>query len=1273
MKLHQSQPIIYFCTAILIIQFAIPVNMLSSSISLDSLRPISHKLSQRLIDAPTQIGEGDDALPLPNRKVAQPMERSNAIDGHPSELTFESYADLAKGGWGIVGIEATAVEPMGRFAEYGYSRARYPQLRFGPEYAEGLRKKVEHIRVNSPFGDKQVISIQPNHSGSISDGRYSKVLRTYLPRKGDPDNTPGELLMDEDVEPIIESFVRAAKMAYDAGINIVDVKACHGYLLSQFLRPANEERPGWSYGGSLKNRLRIVEEIISRIRDEVPDKKFKIMVRFSVYEGDNMPGGIGAVNANSAEMSLTEPMLMGECFILAGADIINVTAGIPKFNADPWVRPTERPEGIEVQDEEVTEDSDLLLFHHFLFQKAFKDMLRGMRREDVAVIGSAYSVFREDSEVIAEDMLRKGFVDLIGYGRATLPADGECIQCSKCSALLVDQVPVGCTRTGKLYRLLAFTRGAVKIALLKGNPEKAIGIIERWRSKTPHFGQDTPIVRYMNTFLAKQMLLAVADAAEEIIDNGLDLVFDQANEDQRDFEAIQRVGKKLQYLVGNLSAIAEAAHIDDSGVKGMQLISAAGFKRPLEVLAKQCVNFNRVRYGTEDRAQVIEDRNHNLLSITCEIRATLGAASTLIRYPQVDFAMIKARRAVSRPANLLNLELAYSQDTYPIPPINEFLDRSRSAAYSNEVELNRDPAWTREITDMHARMNLVDKEAVDAILLEYDDLLVPENIVPVITPMKRVDGGIQIDRESIRSLLEYLKSIGVKSLLVMGATGEFKDLSNDQRIEAIRIFAEESKGDFKIFANATGDSEGETIKNIKIINDRIDHISAIVVAPLCYLHRNDQIASHIRGIKSKLPLILYNNPGIHKNVGSSIDPEVVGELNEYIEGIKDSSGDLNLLTSYTHHTRVYQGDEGTIYEALKRGAIGSVSSMGNCLGLPQQIFAAGVYINGLESLQNKIVEYRYALTAGGKKIPAALKHYLCMAGIIERPIVADQEKSLSDHEKDLVEEVLKEQDRVGALFLDKADTLIEERDDAVIDEETLELLIKTLESGKRVFIVTADSKYDALKKQLIIPLTTALKARGQMELIKRFKLAHARKIGPEQKKTIDQLYTYAEIDSDEGYEEYNLQLVAEPECEGIIDKGKAIELLARQYNVNSGTVIVATDSLKDRPMFAAKLPFGVRAVNIFLGDEDELLANPIEHAIVFAVPPECRYVAGCKVIMQDLLRIDRKKGTWRGMTAFREWRSIVAPLPETDPVPVPTVADMATAGAAAINAISCAA
>ncbi|MCF0145018.1 MAG: 2,4-dienoyl-CoA reductase, partial [Eubacterium sp.] len=213
-------------------------------------------------------------LKAQNRFFIQAME-TNMEDptGNPSERTTQRYIDLAEGGAGLISLEAISVTRE--------SRARDNQLMIMPPNEKPLTEFMDKVHAANP---KAIVVFQLTHSGEISNPDFSRrVTPNPLPGYG------GDLLTEEDVERIMDSYVTAAKIAYNAGANGLDLKLCHGYLGSQMIRPHNSRK--WKYGGSWENRSRFAFELMERIRKEIPDKNFILGSKISAWEG--FPGGFG--------------------------------------------------------------------------------------------------------------------------------------------------------------------------------------------------------------------------------------------------------------------------------------------------------------------------------------------------------------------------------------------------------------------------------------------------------------------------------------------------------------------------------------------------------------------------------------------------------------------------------------------------------------------------------------------------------------------------------------------------------------------------------------------------------------------------------------------------------------------------------------------------------------------------------------------------------------------------------------------------------------------
>ena len=129
--------------------------------------------------------------------------------------------------------------------------------------------------------------IQLTHSGRYSkpEGKAKPQVAALNPLL---DKTPPHILTDDELKRIMDRFVEASKLAFRAGFNAVDLKACHGYLLVDLL--AGRTRKNSIFGGEdTSARFRFLLETFDRIRDEVPG----IIVTTRLSISDHYKGGFG--------------------------------------------------------------------------------------------------------------------------------------------------------------------------------------------------------------------------------------------------------------------------------------------------------------------------------------------------------------------------------------------------------------------------------------------------------------------------------------------------------------------------------------------------------------------------------------------------------------------------------------------------------------------------------------------------------------------------------------------------------------------------------------------------------------------------------------------------------------------------------------------------------------------------------------------------------------------------------------------------------------------
>lgn len=235
-----------------------------------------------LLFQPINFGQ----LQLSNRIVIAPMcQYSASTQGELSYWHEQQWANYALSGAGLCIIEATAVQADGRisYADLGlWNDLHRAQLKV-------LREKVKQISP-MPFG------IQLAHAGRKAstdrpwDGKgqlapnhelgWQTVSASEVPFSSS--DHPPHALTKVEIDQIIDDFAQAAVRAVDAGFDLIEVHAAHGYLLHQFMSPLSNHRTD-EYGGSFENRIRLTLEVLQAIQQAVP-KGYPVGIRISATD-----------------------------------------------------------------------------------------------------------------------------------------------------------------------------------------------------------------------------------------------------------------------------------------------------------------------------------------------------------------------------------------------------------------------------------------------------------------------------------------------------------------------------------------------------------------------------------------------------------------------------------------------------------------------------------------------------------------------------------------------------------------------------------------------------------------------------------------------------------------------------------------------------------------------------------------------------------------------------------------------------------------------------
>jgi len=400
------------------------------ALELDDALPAAERLAlaQPIDVGPVRVG---------NRFCILPMEGWDGTSGGaPSELTRRRWRHFGISGAKLIwGGEAVAVRQDGRANPNQLLLTRDTQGEIAA--LRDVLVAAHRGRFGSNADGDLFIGLQLTHSGRFARPHatdrpepLAAYAHPWLDRR-----FPGglQMLPDEDLDRLVDQFVEAARLAWDAGFAFVDVKACHGYLGHELLSARDREG---RYGGSLENRTRFLRSIVAGIRDTSP--RLAIGVRLSVF--DTVPfrknaRGVGEGEApassyrwafglfdsdkGSMDEALADARQVLGILERLGVRWICVTAGSPYYN--PHVQ---RP----------------ALFPPVDGYLPPEDPLAGVARQidatarlkaacpSLVFVGSGYSYLQEWLPHVAERNVREGLTDFVGLGRMVLaypdlPAD----------------------------------------------------------------------------------------------------------------------------------------------------------------------------------------------------------------------------------------------------------------------------------------------------------------------------------------------------------------------------------------------------------------------------------------------------------------------------------------------------------------------------------------------------------------------------------------------------------------------------------------------------------------------------------------------------------------------------------------------------------------------------------------------------------------------------------------------------------------------------------
>lgn len=356
-----------------------------------------------------------------------PMEGwDGTADGRPSELTKRRWQNFAFSGAKLLwGCEAVAVTHEGRAnpRQLVINEANFEE--FVNLYQLLIEKHSEKFGTTADL----LIGLQLTHSGRFCKPNdntkfESKIL--YNHPKLNQKFHLGEdypLMTDEEIDNLIEDFVKAAVLAKKAGFHFVDIKHCHGYLGHEFLTAYDREG---KYGGNFENRTRFLRDIVEGIKEAAPGLEMGVRlsaIDFAPFKKSETGEGIPDLAQNQiykyafgcddsgVKVDLEEPKAFLQVAQSLGIQLICITVGSPYYNPH-LTRPALFPpsDGYQPPEEPLLGVARMI------------DVADGLKQSfpDLVIVGSGYSYLQEWLPNVAQNVLRNNKADFIGFGRMVL-------------------------------------------------------------------------------------------------------------------------------------------------------------------------------------------------------------------------------------------------------------------------------------------------------------------------------------------------------------------------------------------------------------------------------------------------------------------------------------------------------------------------------------------------------------------------------------------------------------------------------------------------------------------------------------------------------------------------------------------------------------------------------------------------------------------------------------------------------------------------------------
>ena len=269
-------------------------------------------------------------IEFPNRIVLSPLCMYSAKDGIPNEWHFSHLSTFARARIGCIFAEATAVSAQGRITPFCLGLWNETQKNAFKPIVNFIEKMGSIPAFQLAHAGRKASAKEPWRGGLPLDDKDKKnginswnIIGPSALAVAEGWQIP-KAMKKEDIDNLINSYIKTSKLALEAGFKVLEIHAAHGYLLNSFLSPIANKRND-EYGGNIEGRAKLLKEITIAIRNNISES-IPLFCRISAVDGVE----------NGWEMN--DSIALSKMLSEVGVDVIDCSSGgisgRPRFAAN---------------------------------------------------------------------------------------------------------------------------------------------------------------------------------------------------------------------------------------------------------------------------------------------------------------------------------------------------------------------------------------------------------------------------------------------------------------------------------------------------------------------------------------------------------------------------------------------------------------------------------------------------------------------------------------------------------------------------------------------------------------------------------------------------------------------------------------------------------------------------------------------------------------------------------------------------------------------------